>query len=134
MPIQMINLRAAQLQANPEPVPAQGGVTPLHNVVIGILGPCNCLQGRACPPQWHTFRRVGVGARAFVEGATTVKLNIVKAGDHVRRLEAAAAAYGIHCMINDDRSQAFRRYNVTVNVNNPVHRAFLEYWLPRTIA
>lgn len=133
MPIQMINLRAAQLQANPEPVPAQGGVTPLHNVVIGILGPCNCLQGRACPPQWHTFPRVGRHARAFVEGLTLVKFNIPQDAALPVSFTQSAEELGLVPVPNGG-TVAFQRYNVNLNVNNPVHRAFLEYWLPRTIA
>ena len=31
-------------------------------------------------------------------------------------------------------TREFKSYNVTVNMNYPAHRAFLEDWLPRTIA
>ena len=121
----------------PAPAAAQPAPAALHNVVMGILGPCKCRgpKGKKCPANWHTFPRgQGAGARAFVEGASLVKVNIPRGGGVVPGFEAAATQAGVHFDINDDRNPTFRLYNVSVDVNNNVHRAFLATWLPRTIA
>jgi hypothetical protein len=110
----------------------------LRALVTAALGEgCSCMNGglRPCPENWHTWRRHGAAAYAFVwkpdEAEGTLHLNL-PAGcidDFVADRERRAS--DLEFIEGDGRNPRFIRYQARPLATDG-HRDFLRHWLPKT--